>query len=47
MQTKHVKPFGMKNLLKEIEGDVEFVDVAVGQLDVEVNETSNKTRSYR
>jgi hypothetical protein len=47
MQTKHVKPFGMNNLLKEIEGDVEFIDVVVGQLDVGVNETSNKTKSYR
>jgi hypothetical protein len=46
MQTKHVKPFGTKNLLKEIEGDVEFVNVVGGQLDVGVNETNNKTKSY-
>jgi hypothetical protein len=46
MQAKHVKPFGTKNLLKEIEGDAKFTNVAKGQLDAKVNETNNKTESY-
>jgi hypothetical protein len=46
MQAKHVKPLGMKNLLKKIEGDVEFADVVGHQLDVRVNDTSNKIKRY-
>lgn len=46
MQAKHVKPFGTNNLLKEIKGDIKFIDVARDQLDAGMNETNNKIESY-